>query len=134
VALVSLSHFLLDGLVHVAGLPIIGETSPKLGLGLWNYLPLELSLETLMAIIGIVIYWKVTGASTSAVGRYGIAALVIVMTALTWTQLLPNPAPSPHALMISWIVAPIVLSAIAYALDRKRVRQAFSSQVEVSNP
>ena len=62
VGLVALSHFLLDGLVHVAGLPLIGENSPKLGLGLWNHLPLELSLETLMAIGGIVIYWRITGA------------------------------------------------------------------------
>ncbi len=36
VGLVVLSHFLLDGLVHVAGLPLVGENSPKVGLGLWN--------------------------------------------------------------------------------------------------
>jgi len=88
VALVALSHFLRDGLVHVAGLPLIGENSPKLGLGLWNHLPLELSLEMPMAIFGIVIYWKVTGASASAFSRYGIAIFVIVMTGLTWTPLL----------------------------------------------
>ena len=134
VALVALSHFLLDGLVHVAGLPLVGENSPKLGLGLWKFLPLELSLETLMAIGGIVIYWKIRGADGSALSRYGIAIFVIVMTALTWTQLLPNPAPSPRALTISWIVAPIVLSAIAYVLDRSRVGRVLSSRTEVSKP
>ena len=36
VGLVVLSHFLLDGLVHVAGLTLVGENSPKVGLGLWN--------------------------------------------------------------------------------------------------
>ena len=96
--------------------------------------PLELSLETLMAIGGIVIYWKITGADESALSRYGIAIFLIVMTALTWTQLLPNPAPSPHALTISWIVAPIVLSAIAYVLDRSRVGRVLSSGTEVSKP
>ncbi|HKF02251.1 MAG TPA: hypothetical protein VKB49_08040 [Candidatus Sulfotelmatobacter sp.] len=134
VGLVALSHFLLDGLVHVAGLPLVGENSPKLGLGLWNHMPLELSIETLMAVMGLVIYWKITGAAGSGLSRYGIAIFVIVMTALTWTQLLPNPAPTARELTITWIVAPIVLSAIAYALDRRRVVQAFSSDVEVSNP
>ncbi|SRR5579871_238837 len=127
VALVALSHFLLDGLVHVAGLPLVGENSPKLGLGLWNHMPFELSLETLMAIIGLVIYWKITGADRSALSRYGIALFVIIMTGLTWTQLLPSPAPTARVLTISWIVAPIVLSAIAYALDQRRVRQVVSS-------
>src|SRR5215472_14833085 len=122
VALVALSHFLLDGLVHVAGLPLMGENSPKFGLGLWNHLRLELSLETLMAIGGVVIYWQLTGAASSAVSRYGIAIFVILLTALIWTQQLPNPAPTSHELTITWIVAPMVLSAIAYALDRKRVR------------
>ena len=42
VGLAVLSHFLLDGAVHVAGLPLIGESSPKFGLGLWKTMPLEL--------------------------------------------------------------------------------------------
>jgi len=128
VALVALSHFLLDGLVHVAGLPLIGENSPKLGLGLWNHLPFELVLETLMAIAGVVIYWKIAGAAGSAVSRYGIAIFVLLTTALTWTQSLPNPAPTPHELTVTWIVAPVVLSAIAYALDHRRVRRAVSDE------
>ena len=91
-------------------------------------MPFELVLETLMAIAGVVIYWKIAGAAGSAVSRYGIAILVLLMTALTWTQLLPNPAPTPHELTITWIIAPIVLSAIAYALDRRRVRRAVSDE------
>jgi hypothetical protein len=134
VALVALSHFVLDGVVHVAGLPLIGENSPKLGLGLWNHMPLELSIETLMAVIGLVIYWRITGADRSGLSRYGIAIFVIIMTALTWTQLLPNPAPTARELTITWIVAPIVLSAIAYALDRRRVGQVVSAGTEVSKP
>src|SRR5260370_42518339 len=36
VAAVVLSHFVLDALVHVAGLALAGENSPKIGLGLWK--------------------------------------------------------------------------------------------------
>lgn len=69
IAAVGLSHFLLDGLVRVAGLPVIGQNSPKLGLGLWNNMPLELTLETLLAIAGVAIYWTVSGSRRSAVSR-----------------------------------------------------------------
>jgi len=61
IAVLVLSHFVLDALVHVPELPLFGENSPKLGLALWNHLPLELSLETLMALAGLVIYWRLKG-------------------------------------------------------------------------
>ena len=124
ISLVALSHFLLDGLVHVAGLPLIGESSPKLGLGLWNHMPLELGLETLMAISGIAIYWKLSGSGRSALSRYGMAVFVLLVTGMTWTQLWLVTPPKPQQLTISWIVVPIVFSGIAFGLDRRRVRQA----------
>ena len=51
-AAMVVSHFLLDGLVHVAGLPLAGEDSPKFGLGLWRNMPL-LTLKTLMSVAGV---------------------------------------------------------------------------------
>jgi len=120
-ALVVLSHFLLDGIVHVAGLPLAGDNSPKFGLGLWNQLPLELLLETVMAVIGLAIYWRLGG---SALSRYGMAAFVLVVTGLGWTQLGMNEVPSAKVLSVMWIVAPLLFSAIAYGLDRRRVLAA----------
>ncbi|MBZ5684428.1 MAG: hypothetical protein LAP86_05275 [Acidobacteriia bacterium] len=120
VGLVVLSHFLLDGLVHVAGLPLIGKTSPKLGLGLWNHMPLELALETAMAIVGIAVYWKLAG--SSSVSRYGMSIFVLLFTAMTWSQLLVTTPPKAQQLNVSWMVAPVVLSAIACGLDRQRER------------
>lgn len=104
---VALSHFLLDGLVHVAGLPLAGEHSPKLGLGLWNYMPLELSLETLMAITGL------------APGGF-----VVIVAALTWTQLMTTAPPTTQELNVSWIVVPLVFSGIANGFDWKGTHQA----------
>ena len=118
VALVVLSHFLLDGIVHVAGLPLAGENSPKFGLGLWNHMPLELLLETGMAVAGVAIYWRLGG---SALSRYGMAVFVLVVTGLGWTQLGMNKVPSAKALSVMWIIAPVLFSAIAYGIDRKRV-------------
>jgi len=124
VGLVVLSHFVLDGLVHVAGLPLVGENSPKVGLGLWNYMPAELTIETVMAIAGVVVYWTVSGAGRSQVARYGISALTLLITAMTWTQLGLAEPPKARALEISWIAFPVIVSVIAYVLDRQRCREA----------
>jgi hypothetical protein len=118
--LVVLSHFLLDGLVHVAGLPLVGQNTPKLGLGLWNHMPLELALETLMAFLGTVIYWKLAG--KSSLSRYGMVIFMVLFTAMTWTQLTLTTPPKTPELIVTWLVAPVVLSAIPYGLDWKRVR------------
>lgn len=122
VALAVLSHFLLDGIVHVAGLPLWGENSPKFGLGLWNHMPLELVVESLMSLAGLAIYWKVSGSKSSALSRYGMVVFVLIVAAMTWTQLLLIVPPQPQQLKISWIVVPLVLSAIAFGLDRGRLR------------
>ena len=120
-ALVVLSHFLLDGLVHIAGLPLAGENSPKLGLGLWKNMPFELALETLMTLVGIAIYWKPSRGSS--LSRYGMTVFMLLFLAMMWTQLASTVAPEPKALIVSWIVAPVVLGAIAYGLDWQRVRR-----------
>ncbi|MBZ5678516.1 MAG: hypothetical protein LAO24_00260 [Acidobacteriia bacterium] len=123
VALVVLSHFVLDGLVHVAGLPLAAENSPKLGLGLWNHMPLELGIETVMAIAGVALYLKLSGFGAPALGRYGMVIFMALVTMMTWTQLLATAPPKPRQLTVAWIVVPLAFSAIAYALDRKRARQ-----------
>jgi len=124
IALVTLSHFVLDGIVHVAGLPLDGQNSPKFGLGLWNHLALELSIETVMAVIGVVMYLRLSGSRAPALGRYGMAVFVAIVTALTWTQLFATTPPPATQLKTAWVVVPLAFSMIAYALDRKRARAA----------
>jgi len=118
-ALVVLSHFLLDGLVHIAGLPLAGENSPKLGLGLWRNMPLELGLETLMTFAAVAVYWRLSVGSS--LSRYGMTVFMALFLAMMWTQLASTVPPQPHVLTISWLVAPVVLGAIAYGLDWQRV-------------
>ncbi len=122
IAAVTLSHFVLDGIVHVAGLPVAGENSPKFGLGLWNHLPIELSLETLMAIVGVIVYLRLAGRGAPGLSRYGMPIFVAVVTLLTWTQLFATTPPPPQQLVPAWIIVPLVFSALAYGLDRRRVR------------
>ena len=122
IAALVVSHFVLDGLVHVAGLPLAGENSPKFGLGLWKHLPAELGLETVMAVASVIIYWQI--ADNFAISRWGIASFMALLTALTWTQLFAVTPPVPAELIPTWIVAPLVLAAIPFAFDRKRAAAA----------
>ena len=119
IAVLVFSHFILDALVHVPELPLLGQNSPKFGLALWNHMPLELSLETLMAVAGLAIYWNLGHVSTAR--RWGMAVFAMGLTAITWTQLWMTEAPAPSQLAPTWLLAPVVFSAIPYVLDRKRV-------------
>jgi hypothetical protein len=122
IAILVFSHFILDGLVHTPELPLLAQSSPKIGLGLWNHLPLELTIESLMAFTGLVLYCRLRGGTS--VTRWGMATFVVLLTALTWTQLFSTRAPTHSQLVWSWIMAPFVFSAIPYAFDRKRVAAA----------
>jgi hypothetical protein len=114
------SHFLLDAVVHVAELPVVGEGSYKIGLGLWNHLRIELGLEVAMVAVGLGIYWKATRGVT-AVGRFGIPALLIFFTSLmVATQATMSSAPPRGGLIASWIFLPLIFSGLAYWLDPKR--------------
>ena len=117
IAALVFSHFILDAVVHVPELPLFGANSQKIGLALWTHLPLELALETLMAGIGIVIYWRI---GRSNLSRWGVTLFTLLLTALTWTQLFVTQAPSPAQLIPNWIVAPLVFGAIPFFFDRKR--------------
>jgi hypothetical protein len=46
---------------------------------------------------------------------------VLLLTALTWTQLWSATPPAQSQLVPTWIIAPVVFSAIPFLLDRKRV-------------
>ena len=58
VALAVFSHFVLDWITHIPEMPLLGDSSPKLGLGLWNNLPIALTLETILVLIGLVLYFN----------------------------------------------------------------------------
>jgi hypothetical protein len=118
------SHYFLDGLVHVAGLPILGEGSPKLGLGLWQNLPLELAMETALTAVCVVLYLQFIGPRAPALARYGVPVLMLLLTAATWSPLATTVAPTQAQLIPGWIGMPVLFSALVYACDRRRVAEA----------
>jgi hypothetical protein len=113
-----LSHWVLDLLVHRPDLPLIPGRGPYLGMGLWNYPALEIAVEALLYGLGIHRYLRLTRARDGS-GRYGLAALLVLLAALWLGSLLAPPPPSASAIAWSalalWLFVPW-----AYWIDRHR--------------
>ncbi len=113
------SHFLLDALVHVAGLPLLGDGSYQIGLGLWRHTGLELAVECALGGVG---WWLYCDARDSARGprRWGLAAVVAVSALLTiWGALVTAPPPTPAAMAVVSLLTIGALTALALWLDRR---------------
>lgn len=81
VAVVVVSHWLLDLLVHVPDLTLAGSP-PKLGLGLWNYPLIEMPLE-----LGITFgaLWLYTRAHRPAAMRVVVlTSVLLILQAINW--------------------------------------------------
>ncbi len=59
VGMAVFSHWLLDALVHVPELPLSGASSMKVGLGLWQSMPVALVAEALILVVGLAFSWPV---------------------------------------------------------------------------
>ena len=80
-ALVVLSHWFMDLLVHVPDLTLAGSP-PKLGLGLWNYPAIEMPLELGLTFGAL---WLYVRAKRPAPLRVGVLAVVLLaLQAVNW--------------------------------------------------
>jgi membrane-bound metal-dependent hydrolase YbcI (DUF457 family) len=113
------SHFILDFIVHVPDLPVLGRDSYKLGLGLWDQMTIALTLEMLLVVAGLIFYLN-RAVGKGPGGRFGIAILMVVFSVLTVVGMRSSVPPNLTVLAVSWLVTPLVLSGIAFLLDRSR--------------
>ena len=119
ICLAVFSHFVLDLIVHIPELPILGDSSPKLGFGLWNAAPLALTLEVGLVILGFFLYLNaVKPKSHWAV--YALAFLMLFVSVMTVMGMVAGTTPPPaNGAAMSWIFMPLLLSPLAFWLDKK---------------
>lgn len=107
-----LSHWLLDALVHAPELPLAGADSPRVGLGLWQRMPVALAAEALIVAAGLLLY--LPGAELSTARKRAVLALTLFTLGFTVVGMtIAPPPPSGTAMAASSLASILVVSALA---------------------
>ena len=98
-ALLVVSHWLLDAVVHRPDLPLAPGGTTLVGLGLWNSIAGTLALELVMYAAGIAIYLRATRAR-DRIGSRGFAVFALFLLAI-YAGAAFGPPP-PNASAVAW--------------------------------
>jgi membrane-bound metal-dependent hydrolase YbcI (DUF457 family) len=119
-ALVVVSHWVLDYVSHAPDMPLWPGASPRYGLGLWRSVPATLLIEGLMFTGAVALYARRTRA-TDRTGHIAFWSFILI-SAATWASgPWSPPPPSTQALMGFGLIATWVLVVWAAWADRHRV-------------
>ncbi len=111
IAAAVFSHWVLDALVHVPELPLAGEGSLKVGLGLWRAMAVALVVESLFVAIGLFLFLQ--GSSLLPARKIWLALLAILVLSFTVVGMTTAPPPpSARALAASSLVTITVVCAL----------------------
>lgn len=101
------SHWALDLLVHAPDLPLFPWDSPKVGMGLWNHIVIELILEGLIFISGVLLYLKTTRVKNN-IGRYSFWSLIVFLVLIQIINMMSPPPPNVTAIawagQLQWLI------------------------------
>jgi hypothetical protein len=98
IGLTVLSHWLLDFVTHRPDLPL-WPGGPQVGLGLWNSIPLTLTIEGVLFAAGIALYLRATR-PRDALGTWSLWGLVLLTTAIWVSGPFSPPPPSEMAIAV----------------------------------
>jgi hypothetical protein len=118
-AVVVLSHWFLDVLVHRPDMTLLG-TAPKLGLGLWNTPMIEMPLELGIAGAALGFYLSRTRAVGNATltPAWVLGGMLLVVQLYNWFA--PPPTTYDISLPLSALIAFALFAWLAFRLDRTR--------------
>ena len=111
------SHWFLDLIAHVPDLPLLGNDSTKVGLGLWRSLPATLAVESLLLAGGIFILLR-RPSRQHPPRPVRILALAGFLLGIYLLSVFGPPPPS--AAVVAWTVlaGAVLLLALAIWADR----------------
>jgi membrane-bound metal-dependent hydrolase YbcI (DUF457 family) len=116
IALLVVSHWVLDVVTHRPDMPITPAGTTRVGLGLWNSIPGTIAAESAIFAAGLAIYLRAAGPRTRG-QTVGLWALVAVMLTIYLASAFGPPPPSAAAVV--WSAQGIWLFvAWAYVVDR----------------
>jgi hypothetical protein len=117
VAAAVFSHWVLDALVHVPEMPLASASSMKVGLGLWQMMPLALIVEGAIALAGLFLFMSDRGLSRASKLWLSILSLVILALTVVGMTIAPPP-PSVAAMASTSLVTIALVCALAAWLGR----------------
>jgi hypothetical protein len=121
-AVVVVSHWVLDALSHAPDMPLTVGGSERVGLGLWSSVAATVVVEGLLFAVGLAVY---VGA-TRPVDRTGSLALwgLVAFLVLVYAANLLGPPP-PTARMVAWTANALWLLVLwGFWIDRHRAPRA----------
>jgi hypothetical protein len=117
VGLAVVSHYLLDVIVHLPDLPLAGNDSPKLGLGLWTHFGLSVALELVVLAAGTGVYVALRS-RRHPVRPARLAVVLLLLTGTYAAALFGPPPPSMTAVAVADIVFLLVIAALGAWADK----------------
>jgi membrane-bound metal-dependent hydrolase YbcI (DUF457 family) len=123
VALVVLSHWFLDLLVHRPDLPLAPGSDLKLGFGLWNSIAGSLIVEGALFVVGVRFYLAGSQAS-DRIGHYALYGLLAFLVVAYVGAAFGPPPPSVPAIAWVGLAGGAVTGALGYWIDRHRTMKA----------
>src|SRR5207249_6020403 len=126
VALLVVSHWLLDFVTHRPDMPLYPGGTP-LGLGLWNSVAGTVAVEGVMFVAGVWLYATATRARDRT-GTYGFWSLIAVLVLSYVGSLLSPPPPTRVALAVGGIIFGWLFVGWAAWGDRHRESVARSEE------
>jgi hypothetical protein len=123
VALAVASHWFLDAVVHVPDLPLAGDDTTKIGLGLWNSIPLTFTVELALLGLGLALYLRGGSRNHPVRQAWAVGFAAVLATAYIATTLGPPP-PSVRAMGIGAIITIVTLAGLGGWIDRGRSGRA----------
>lgn len=117
-AAVVLSHWFLDLAVHAPDLTLAGGQR-KLGFALWNHAIASIAIEFLLLLASA--WWYASRTRPRSLGgRYGVAALVVMLIFVHLAVFFGPPLPSPEALTALALFGYLFFAACAGWVDARR--------------
>jgi len=117
-ALLVVSHWVLDYVVHRRDLPLTFNGPERLGLGLWFSVPATLAVEFLVFGAGLALYLRTTTAR-DRIGSIGLWSLVAFLLIVYFASSFGPPPPSAAA--VAWSAQAMWLLVVwGYWVDNHR--------------
>src|SRR5262249_32804076 len=118
IAALVVSHWILDYITHRPDMPLY-PGGPKLGLGLWNSIPLTIAVEVPLYLAGLFLYFRATR-PRDTIGRWAFNLLAATLLILYVGNIAGPPPPSVNALWAVSIAGVVLILAWSWWADRHR--------------